>query len=172
MGLGRRVVRKSVRRVTPRPVRQARHPARTVRNAVTPRPVKVASRAAYTVRHPVGAAENKAIGAVLHPPRRRRRSLLSWLTGGFSIEQPSVQPRSILGRLPSPPPASAARPAAPATTSRPAGQGWPARQGLRTPPPGAPPAGPPSAEPQFSAGQWELDARRYTGLGDGSRKER
>jgi hypothetical protein len=86
MGLGRRIVRKSVRRVTPRPVRQAMHPARTVRNAVMPSPVRQASRAAYTVRHPAGAAENHAIGAVLyagHKPRRRRRSgILSWLFSG------------------------------------------------------------------------------------------
>jgi hypothetical protein len=59
MGFARRVVRKSVGRATPRPVRQAMHPARTVRNAVTSRPVKQISRAAYTVRHPVGAAENE-----------------------------------------------------------------------------------------------------------------
>jgi hypothetical protein len=74
VGLGRRIVRKSVRRATPRPVRKAMHPARTARNAITPRPVKQVSRAAYTVRHPVGAAENKAIGAVLCPPRPRRRT--------------------------------------------------------------------------------------------------
>jgi hypothetical protein len=83
MGFARRVVRKSVRRATPRPVRKAMHPARTARNAVTPRAVKQASRGAYTVRHPIGAAENKAIGAVLYPPRprRRKRGLWSWLTG-------------------------------------------------------------------------------------------
>ena len=72
MGFARRAVRKSVRRATPRPVRQAMHPARTARNAVTPRPVKQISRGAYTVRHPVGAAENKVIGSVLYPPRTRR----------------------------------------------------------------------------------------------------
>lgn len=38
MGFARRVVRKSVRKVTPRPVRQVMHPARTVKNKVTPRP--------------------------------------------------------------------------------------------------------------------------------------
>ena len=83
MGLGRRMVRKSVRKVTPRPVRKAMHPARTVRNAVTPRPVKQVSRAANTVRHPVGAAENKAIGAVLNPRRKRRtrrRRRAGWLS--------------------------------------------------------------------------------------------
>jgi hypothetical protein len=73
VGLARRVVRKSVRKATPRPVRKAMHPARTARNAVTPRPVKQASRAAYTVRHPVGAAENKVIGAALNGGRKRKR---------------------------------------------------------------------------------------------------
>lgn len=86
MGIGRRVVRKTVRKVTPRPVRQAMHPARTVKNAVTPRPVKQVSRAAYTVRHPVGAAENKVIGAALNGGRRRgkrraSRGLFSALFG-------------------------------------------------------------------------------------------
>jgi hypothetical protein len=47
MGFARRAVRKSVRWATPQPVRQAMHPARTVKNAVTPRPVKPASRAVY-----------------------------------------------------------------------------------------------------------------------------
>ncbi len=50
------------------------HPARTVRYAATPRPVKKASRAAYTVRHPVGAAENKAIGAALSAGTGHRRA--------------------------------------------------------------------------------------------------
>jgi hypothetical protein len=72
MGFARRVVRKSVRKATPRPVRQAMHPARTVRNAATPRPVKQVSRAAYTARHPVGAGENKLIGAILRALTGRR----------------------------------------------------------------------------------------------------
>jgi hypothetical protein len=73
MGFARRVVRKSVRRATPRPVRKAIHPAQTVRNSLTPRPVKQVSRAAYTVRHPVGAAENKVLGAALNGGRSKRR---------------------------------------------------------------------------------------------------
>lgn len=73
MGFARRVVRKSVRKATPRPVRKAMHPARTVKDAVTPRPVRQASRAAYTVRHPVGAGENKLIGAILSALTGRRR---------------------------------------------------------------------------------------------------
>jgi hypothetical protein len=73
MGFARRVVRKSIRRSTPTPVRKAMHPARTVRNTLTPRPVKQVSRAAYTVRHPVGATENKVTGAALYGARGKRR---------------------------------------------------------------------------------------------------
>lgn len=86
MGFARRVVRKSVRKATPRPVRQAMHPARTVKNVVTPRPVKQISRAAYTVRNPLGAAENKVIGAALNAGsgrRRKRRSGTGTFWGSF-----------------------------------------------------------------------------------------
>jgi hypothetical protein len=74
VGLGRRIVRKSVRRATPRPIRKAMHPVRTATNAVTPRSVKKLSRGVYTVSHPVGAIENKAIGAVLYAGSPGRRS--------------------------------------------------------------------------------------------------
>jgi hypothetical protein len=95
MGFARRVVRKSLRRATPRPLRKAMHLARTARNAVTPRPVKQVSRASYTVRHLVGATENAVIGAALYPPRtrRRRRGFWSWLTGR-SQSQPRKPERS------------------------------------------------------------------------------
>jgi hypothetical protein len=66
-------VRKAVRTATPRPVRQAMHPAYTVRNAVTPLPVKRVSYAAHTVRHPFLSAWDAIIGAVLYSPRIRRR---------------------------------------------------------------------------------------------------
>jgi hypothetical protein len=163
MGFGRRIVRKSVRRVTPRPVRKAMHPARTVRNAVTPRPVKQASRAVYTVRHPVGAAENKAIGAVLYSPRPRRgkRSLWALLTGEDVTGQLRLaQSQAPADRLP--PPASAAPP-------RPTAPPWPTRQAFRSPPPSAPPVQQPSASQPSSAGEWEFETRRQTGLGGGSR---
>ena len=158
MGLGRRIVRKSVRRVTPRPVRKAMHPARTVRKAVTPRPVRQASRAVYTVRHPVGAAENKAIGAALYPsrPRRRKWSLWEWLTGGQLLAQAQAARANV------PPPASAARP-------RPAVQPRPTEQAFRSPPPSSPPVQQPPETQPSSAGEWELQIRRQTGLGGGSR---
>jgi hypothetical protein len=85
MGFALRAVRKSVRRATPRPVRKAMHPARTVRNAATPRPVEQVSRAAYTVRHPAGATENAMIGAALYPPRRRRRHKARFGIGGVIL---------------------------------------------------------------------------------------
>lgn len=67
MGFARRVVRKSVRKATPRTVRRAMHPVRTAKNAVTPRPIKQVGRAVYTATNPLGAAENALIGAALYP---------------------------------------------------------------------------------------------------------
>jgi hypothetical protein len=66
-------VRKAVRTATPRPVRQAMHPAYTARNAVTPRPIKQVTYAAHTGRHPFFAAWDSIIGAVFYLPRTRRR---------------------------------------------------------------------------------------------------
>jgi hypothetical protein len=231
MGFGRRfarrAARKSVRRATPRSVRRAVHPARTARNAITPRPVKQVRRAAYTVKHPVGAAENAAIGAVLYPPRphpprprrpeqpqrRGKRHQGGWVALGviaglicFVISawlglvvvilgvvipvivgrrarrrpvpppapfhwtrppespvppwQPPVQPPQPQPPLQFPP---AGRHAAPQRRVEP----WPASQGFRTPPPDVTPLQQSPGPPQ-SAGDWELESRRRTGLGDGS----
>lgn len=82
MGFARRVVRKSIRKATPRTVRRAMHPVRTTRNAITPRPIKRMSRAVYTVTNPLGAAENALIGAVLYPGGGRRRRTSSRSSGG------------------------------------------------------------------------------------------
>jgi hypothetical protein len=82
MGFARRVVRKSVRKATPRPVRKAMHPARTARRAVTPRPVRQASRAVYTVTNPLGAAEKA----------HRRRA--EWRTYSLNWSRRLVGPRS------------------------------------------------------------------------------
>jgi hypothetical protein len=183
MGFARRVVRKSVRRATPRPVRQAMHPARAVKNAVTPRPVKQVSRATYTVRHPIGATENKLIGAALYPPGTgtgRRGGLSFWLGLWRRREQPELA-RAVPARWPYAEPSggvkrpSVPQPApsprqAPAQQPRPRKvEPWPARQGFRTPAPARPLPQQP-VKPPSSAGQWELDARRHTGLGDGSSK--
>jgi hypothetical protein len=171
MGFARRVVRKSVRRATPRPVRQAMHPARTVRNAVTPQPVKQVSRAAYTVRHPVGSAENKVIGAALYPGTGIGRR------GGFSFwlglwrrrgqpEPPGPGPNAPRQALVAPRQASARQ--APVQKPRQRRvEPWPARQAFRTPPP--PSARPPKVSEPPPAAHPELDVRRHVGLGDGSR---
>ena len=74
MGFARRVVRKTVRKATPRTVRRAVHPVRTLKYAATPRPVRQMSRAVYTITNPLGAAENKLIGAALGGGGRSRRS--------------------------------------------------------------------------------------------------
>jgi hypothetical protein len=182
MGFGRRVVRKSVRRATPRPVRKAIHPARTVRYAVTPRPVRQVSRAAYTVRHPVGAAENKVIGAALNAGTGHRRSRRSgnkgsgfwrWLLRGLGHADPPpavpakqpTWPRNTTPttRLAAPTPPGAA------PLRRPAPQPWPANRAFRgNPPPITRPSPRPEASGPHSAGEWELDVRRTSGLGDGS----
>lgn len=74
MGFGRRLMRKTVRRAAPRSVRRAMHPVRTAKRAVTPQPIRQVSRAVYTITNPLGAAENKLIGAALGSGRRRRDS--------------------------------------------------------------------------------------------------
>jgi hypothetical protein len=74
VGFGKRVMRKSVRRVTPRSVQKAASPVRTVKNAVTPRGVKRASRALYPIKHPIGAAQNALIDTALNPGRGRANS--------------------------------------------------------------------------------------------------
>jgi hypothetical protein len=65
MGIGRKLVRKA----TPRPVRHAMHPVRTVKNKATPRPIRQISRGIYTVTNPLGAAES----AVIFGSGRRRK---------------------------------------------------------------------------------------------------
>jgi hypothetical protein len=190
VGFTRRLIRKSVRRATPRPVRQAMHPARTVRNAVTPRPVKQASHAVYTARHPAGAAENAAIGAALYPPKGRRGKstgrLTIWqlLTG--RVPAPPTARRTApsrttprTGALPRPasPPASMASPVRrPAPPPPPAGlrrgrspNRWPANKAFRGEPPPLPSRRPAPGWPEpRSLGDAELQDYGSTGWGDGS----
>src|SRR5450830_592544 len=90
MGFARRVVRKTVRKATPRAVRRAVHPVRTLKNAATPRSVRQLSRGIYTITNPLGAAENAVIGAALNSGSRRRRS-------STSASRRSGSPRSSAG---------------------------------------------------------------------------
>jgi len=74
MGFLRKVARKSVRKVTPRPVRQVtrvvRHPVRTTARAVTPRPIRQAQRSVFNITHPVNAVQNKIVNAAIGQPIR------------------------------------------------------------------------------------------------------
>jgi len=74
VGFAKRVVRKSVRKATPRSVRKVMNPVGTVKSAITPRPVKQLTRGVYTVTNPLGAAENALIDSVLNVGGGRRRS--------------------------------------------------------------------------------------------------
>jgi hypothetical protein len=181
-----------VRIVTPRPVRQAMHPVSTVRRAATPRPVRQVTRAAWTVQHPVRAAIQ---------PRRRKRGLFAWLTGGSPGRREEIHRAKIKARVqqqgqeamaerarlaalapsaggytraparpPTPPAAQQRQPAQPAPAPRQRAQRWPADRGFRTPPPDVTPKPQPMRPPQ-SAGEWELQARRSSGLGDGRHGE-
>lgn len=73
MGIAKRIVRKSVRKATPRSVRKVMHPVGTAKSAITPRPVKKLTRGIYTVTNPLGASENALIDAVLNPGAGRSR---------------------------------------------------------------------------------------------------
>lgn len=73
MGFGTRLVKKSVRKATPRSVKTAMSPVRAVKYAATPRSVQKVSRAVYTVTNPLGAAQNKVIGSVLNVGTLHRR---------------------------------------------------------------------------------------------------
>jgi hypothetical protein len=164
MGLGRRIVRKTVRKATPRPVRQAMHPARTVKNAVTPRPVRQVSRAVYTARNPVGAAENKVIGAALNAGSRRRGSGLGLF--GILFGRKSGNRRQPDCPAAAAPTATARRENPPQNAARapqPPPQAKPIRKVPARPPVRIPPAKP--VQSSGGAGDWELEMRRQVGLG-------
>jgi hypothetical protein len=90
MGFASRIVRKSVRKATPRPVRRVMHPVGTMKSAMTPRPLKQLSRTVYTVTNPLGAAENALIGAALYPGRGGRRTTGAGWSSSSSSEYLSV----------------------------------------------------------------------------------
>ncbi len=84
MGFAKRLARKSVRRVTPRPMRGITHPVRKIKHKATPRSIRRLTRASNTAAHPLGALENKAIGTVLGAGSGRRRQNRRRGTGGSS----------------------------------------------------------------------------------------
>jgi HEAT repeat protein len=91
MGLLRKVVRKSVRKVEPRSVRQVsrvvRHPVGTTIRAVTPTPIRQAERTVFNVTHPINTVENRAASAIVGPPGRYRTP-----AGGRSRRSSTVPP--------------------------------------------------------------------------------
>jgi hypothetical protein len=70
------LMKKVVRRATPRPVRKAtrvvKHPVGTAIGAATPRSIRKVKRTAFNVAHPVNTAENTLLNAAT--PKRGRRS--------------------------------------------------------------------------------------------------
>lgn len=95
MGFAKRMVRKSVRKATPRSVRKVVNPVGTIKSAVTPRPVRQLSRGIYTVTNPLGAAENALIDVMLSPGGGGRRR------SGGSRSRPSSGSSPLVGRAPS-----------------------------------------------------------------------
>jgi hypothetical protein len=92
MGIGRKLIR----RATPRPIRHAMHPVRTVKNKATPRPIRQISRGIYTVTNPLGAAESAVIfGSGRHgkKPARTRQAPRSVDAGGIGVR--AAEARSV-----------------------------------------------------------------------------
>lgn len=124
MHLLRKVVRKSVRKVTPRPIRQVnrvvRHPVLTTYQTVAPRPLQSAERSIYNVTHPVNAIENRAVNKVIGPPIR-----WSELAGGAvgATAAAAVAPAAVV--------AAAAKPPAAPTRRAPAAPRGAVRQGVQ-----------------------------------------
>ncbi len=85
MGFGTRLVKKSVRKATPRSVKTAMSPVRAVKYAATPRSVQKVSRAVYTVTNPLGAAQHKVIGSVLNVGTNS--PTINWIPDARSVER-------------------------------------------------------------------------------------
>jgi hypothetical protein len=100
VGLLRKAVRKSVRKVTPRPVRQVnrivRHPVSSSVRAVTPRPIRQAERSVFNITHPVNTVENRVLDALIGPPiryapRQGRRSSSPAPSRGVGFRAPLAE---------------------------------------------------------------------------------
>jgi hypothetical protein len=89
------LMKKAVRRATPRSVRKAKrvafHPARRAVHAATPRSIRKVKRTAFNVTHPVNTAENALLDSLTGGSRRSSRSrggggysTTSSYSGGYS----------------------------------------------------------------------------------------
>jgi len=87
------LLRKAVRRATPRPVKQVKravtHPVRTTVRAATPRPIRQAQRTVFNVTHPVNTLENAIVRSVIPAPRTGTRPKSG---GGRSAPRPKSTP--------------------------------------------------------------------------------
>jgi hypothetical protein len=72
------LMKKAVRRATPKPVRKAkrivRHPARTAVRAATPRSIRQVKRTAFNATHPINPAENALLKSLTGASRRSSSS--------------------------------------------------------------------------------------------------
>ncbi len=80
------LLRKVVRRATPRPVRKVKrvvtHPVRTGVRAVTPRPIRNAQRTVFNATHPVNTLENAFLNSLTGSPRSRSGNRRRASSGG------------------------------------------------------------------------------------------
>lgn len=92
------LMKKAVRRATPKPVRKAKavvmHPARTAVRAATPRSLRQAKRTAFNWTHPINTAENALLDAATKKRSGRRTG--SRAAAGQSADgrsQPTATPQ-------------------------------------------------------------------------------
>ncbi len=103
-----------------------------------------------------GAIEDLRIGLDLRNAALLRQAGAQWDVAGVHLREMTARIRAIT-------------PPAPRAAS-PRREPWPANRAFRTPPPNVPPRQQP-AQPPASAGDWELHARRNSGLGDGNHSQ-
>jgi hypothetical protein len=79
------LMRKAVRRATPRPVRKVKrvvtHPVRTTVRAATPRPIRQAQRQVFNATHPINTLENAFLDSLTGSPRSRKRATVRSSSG-------------------------------------------------------------------------------------------
>jgi hypothetical protein len=97
------LMKKAVRRATPRSVRRAKrvvfHPARTAVHAATPRSIRQVKRTAFNIAHPINTAENAFLDSVTGRRSSRSRSSSARsgsYSGGFAAT--ATEERFLIGQ--------------------------------------------------------------------------
>ncbi len=123
------LLRKAVRRATPRPVKQVKravtHPVRATVRAATPKPIRRAERQIFNVTHPVNTLENAVINTVM--PRGKRRTKPRSGSSARSSGGRATPPRSPAARQQRPSsraPSTGPRPVRPLKNARPSPNAW------------------------------------------------